>query len=178
PNLLMPNLYDLSPTMMAKKIKDLLDCGVTYVGGCCGTTPQHIAEIRKLLDTYNSNDNIDFIKDNHDIVLANTNEVFMLSYDNIEFSDEINCEIDMTDSFLNAEESGSNIMLININSVEESLMFADNQYMAKLPVCFRSEDENALKMAIKHYYGKPMVDSDSSIDNIKKICLENGAYLY
>ncbi len=179
PNILLPNLYDLSPTMMAKKVEALLDCGVTYIGGCCGTTPKHIAEIKKVIDKYNSKENnIVPVKDSHDIVLANANELFMLDYDNIEFSDEINCEIDMTDSFLNAEESGSNIMLININSVEESLMFAENQYMAKLPVCFRSEDGNALMMAIKHYYGKAMVDSKSGIENIKEICLENGAYLY
>ncbi|GAH00080.1 unnamed protein product, partial [marine sediment metagenome] len=31
-------------------IKEMMDLGVKIVGGCCGTSPQTINEIRKIID--------------------------------------------------------------------------------------------------------------------------------
>ena len=51
PNAGMPNQfgqYDQTPEMMAEQIKEYLDEHlVNIIGGCCGTTPQHIAAIAK-----------------------------------------------------------------------------------------------------------------------------------
>jgi 5-methyltetrahydrofolate--homocysteine methyltransferase len=41
--------YPESPDFMAKKSKDLIQAGVSIVGGCCGTTPDHIRSIRQAL---------------------------------------------------------------------------------------------------------------------------------
>ncbi|MCD4774256.1 MAG: methionine synthase [Bacteroidales bacterium] len=52
PNAGLPNQfgeYDESPAEMAKYIKDFLDNGfVNIVGGCCGTTPEHIKKFAGL----------------------------------------------------------------------------------------------------------------------------------
>ncbi len=40
------NIYQATPTYMAKYAKRLIQSGVRIVGGCCGTTPAHIREIR------------------------------------------------------------------------------------------------------------------------------------
>jgi 5-methyltetrahydrofolate--homocysteine methyltransferase len=34
-----------SPTEMAKYVKQLIDAGANIIGGCCGTTPEHIRKI-------------------------------------------------------------------------------------------------------------------------------------
>lgn len=56
PNAGLPNemgQYDESPEMMAKQIKEFLDEGlVNIIGGCCGTTPEHISAIAKLTENY------------------------------------------------------------------------------------------------------------------------------
>lgn len=56
PNAGLPNEmgeYDESPELMAKQIKVFLDEGlVNIVGGCCGTTPEHIAAMAKLAANY------------------------------------------------------------------------------------------------------------------------------
>lgn len=56
PNAGLPNEmgeYDESPEAMAAQIKVFLDEGlVNIVGGCCGTTPDHIKAIAKLAATY------------------------------------------------------------------------------------------------------------------------------
>jgi 5-methyltetrahydrofolate--homocysteine methyltransferase len=42
-------IYGESPEFMAEKARDLLEFGVQVVGGCCGTTPEHIRAIRGAL---------------------------------------------------------------------------------------------------------------------------------
>jgi 5-methyltetrahydrofolate--homocysteine methyltransferase len=53
PNAGLPNQfgeYDETPVQMAAHIKDFLDSGfVNIVGGCCGTTPEHIKALADLL---------------------------------------------------------------------------------------------------------------------------------
>lgn len=57
PNAGLPNEfgeYDQTPEGMASQIKDFLDEGyLNLVGGCCGTTPEHIKEIAVLASKYN-----------------------------------------------------------------------------------------------------------------------------
>ncbi len=42
-------VYDVGPEEYAAAVAGMLDAGVTVVGGCCGTTPGHIAAERALL---------------------------------------------------------------------------------------------------------------------------------
>ncbi|MCD4775211.1 MAG: homocysteine S-methyltransferase family protein [Candidatus Aegiribacteria sp.] len=39
-------VYPETPEFMAEKSKELVDAGVSIIGGCCGTTPEHIRAIR------------------------------------------------------------------------------------------------------------------------------------
>ena len=43
--------YHGTPELMAKYAALARDAGVAVVGGCCGTTPEHLAAMRKALDT-------------------------------------------------------------------------------------------------------------------------------
>jgi len=58
PNAGLPELvngqtvYRQSPSQMASRISDLLGAGAGIVGGCCGTTPEHIKQIRQAVDKY------------------------------------------------------------------------------------------------------------------------------
>ncbi len=38
-------VYSLTPTAFAEEMREMLALGVSMVGGCCGTTPEHIAAI-------------------------------------------------------------------------------------------------------------------------------------
>ncbi len=56
PNAGLPNAfgaYDESPEEMAEQIREYLEKGlVNIVGGCCGTTPEHIKAIADLVSNY------------------------------------------------------------------------------------------------------------------------------
>ncbi len=55
PNAGLPQLvggkvvYRESPAEFAARVPDLLAIGIDYIGGCCGTTPEHIREIVRVL---------------------------------------------------------------------------------------------------------------------------------
>lgn len=43
-------VFDVGPNEFAQAMEAILDAGVTVIGGCCGTTPDHIAALRALID--------------------------------------------------------------------------------------------------------------------------------
>ena len=40
-------VYPESPEFMAEKAAKLVDLGVVVIGGCCGTTPEHIRAFQR-----------------------------------------------------------------------------------------------------------------------------------
>lgn len=47
-------VYPETPESMAGWLPELFKAGVVMVGGCCGTTPAHIAAFRKVVDAWNA----------------------------------------------------------------------------------------------------------------------------
>ena len=43
--------YDGTPELMAAYALLARDCGARIIGGCCGTTPAHLAAMREALET-------------------------------------------------------------------------------------------------------------------------------
>lgn len=45
------SVYDETPAFFADKARALAGLGVAVIGGCCGTTPDHIAALRAMVDS-------------------------------------------------------------------------------------------------------------------------------
>jgi len=45
-------IYPESPSYFTEKTAELIQGGVSIIGGCCGTTPEHISGIRKVVDSF------------------------------------------------------------------------------------------------------------------------------
>ena len=43
-------IFDVGPNEFAQAMEAILDAGAMVIGGCCGTTPDHIAALRALID--------------------------------------------------------------------------------------------------------------------------------
>ncbi|HUU85145.1 MAG TPA: homocysteine S-methyltransferase family protein [Phycisphaerae bacterium] len=43
-------VYRETPEFMADRARALIEVGVSIIGGCCGTTPQHIRALRRMVD--------------------------------------------------------------------------------------------------------------------------------
>jgi 5-methyltetrahydrofolate--homocysteine methyltransferase len=48
----MKVVYDETPDQMAVGVVPLLEAGVNIIGGCCGSTPDHIRAFRRSMDTH------------------------------------------------------------------------------------------------------------------------------
>jgi len=44
--------YDETPEQMVRGVAPLLEAGANIIGGCCGSTPEHIRAFRKAMDEY------------------------------------------------------------------------------------------------------------------------------
>jgi 5-methyltetrahydrofolate--homocysteine methyltransferase len=44
-------VYGETPEFMAEKARELIAAGVSIIGGCCGTTPEHIRALRQTVDS-------------------------------------------------------------------------------------------------------------------------------
>ena len=44
-------VYDQEPDKFVSDINEMIEAGVKIIGGCCGTTPEHIHKLRKLIDS-------------------------------------------------------------------------------------------------------------------------------
>jgi 5-methyltetrahydrofolate--homocysteine methyltransferase len=47
------NVYPETPEFMASLVPEIVEAGANIVGGCCGTTPAHIAAMRRAVDALN-----------------------------------------------------------------------------------------------------------------------------
>lgn len=45
-------VYNGTPELMARYVELAMDAGARIIGGCCGTSPEHIAAMRKAMDVY------------------------------------------------------------------------------------------------------------------------------
>lgn len=52
-------IFPESPSDMARYVDDIITAGANIIGGCCGTTPAHIAAIKKAVSDYSGRKTID-----------------------------------------------------------------------------------------------------------------------
>ena len=62
----MKVVYDETPEHMARGIVPVLEAGANVVGGCCGSTPDHIRAFRKAIDSYLESKGIEFERSQHE----------------------------------------------------------------------------------------------------------------
>ncbi|MBQ2755167.1 MAG: homocysteine S-methyltransferase family protein [Oscillospiraceae bacterium] len=172
--------FDLTPEHMAESMKKALDMGVSIIGGCCGTTPDHIAALRKLLDSYDfSAVNTDRDLSQLDTIAANEREVFYLEED-FDLSETILCTEDMADDIMDAEDEGFDVISVRVDSYDDALLLSQNAHMANLPFSIISDSEEALEFALILCAGRNIIDSRCGIepDTLKKLADWYGALIF
>lgn len=186
PNAGLPNQlgeYDETPEKMAKQIQEFIDEDlINIVGGCCGTTPEHISKY------------VDMIKDAVPHKKANPPEYLQLSgLELLEVSPQINflnigerCNVAGSRKFLRLikeqkyeealdiarmqVEDGAQILDINmdeglLDGVQEMTnflnMLASDPDVSRVPIMIDSSDWNVLEAGLKCVQGKPILNSIS-----------------
>lgn len=150
--------YDMLPEQMAQHMRALLQEGVQIIGGCCGTTPEHIAAMRQVLDTFDFSQ-VQVQPDTlHPIQVANEGEVFFLQED-FELSQTVECSLDMADDLLDAEDEGCSAISVHVATVDDAYQLGVNCHMAHTPISILADSAEALEMALLYYNGIAIIDS-------------------
>lgn len=186
PILVMPNaglpesvdgktVYNVSPEEFAQDMEEIAKIGVSYLGGCCGTTPEHIKAM------------IERCKNMDDSVPAKKNETVVTSYSTavtigdkpVVIGERINPtgkklfkealrnnDIDyVIKEGLAQQDKGAHILDVNVGlpEIDEVKWLKDAVYnlqsVLPLPLQLDSSDPLALEAAMRIYNGKPMVNS-------------------
>lgn len=175
--------YNVTPVVFAEELRSLLESGcVNIIGGCCGTTPEHIAALRALMDCASPH------------VPATLTPALRLSgLEGIEVRTENNflvvgerCNVAGSRKFLRLineknydeairiaarqVESGACVIDINmddplIDAAKEMThflrLYASEPEVAKVPVMVDSSDWDVIESALKNLQGKSIVNSIS-----------------
>ncbi len=178
-------VYDVTPEIFANQCESIANLGVSVIGGCCGTTPEHIKELVKTCKNYRPV----VEKKNHTIVCSYSKAVF-LGDKPVIIGERINptgkkkfrealCNNDM-DYILNEafsqEDAGAHILDVNVGLPEidecatmEAVVKAISSSV-NLPLQIDSSDPKTIERTLRFYNGKPMINSvNGKIENMEAI---------
>ncbi len=191
PNAGLPKLingiteYDMQPKEFAEGIEKLLEQGASIVGGCCGTTKEHISCIAEKLLQYNS---IQKKKENSKKLLSyrflttETKTVkipldgrFLIVGERINPTGKKALQAELKEGKLSivrkmAEEQkeyGADILDINMgmNSIDEKEMMLkvikEVTRIVNLPLCIDSSHIDIIEAALRIYPGRALINSIS-----------------
>lgn len=185
PNAGLPNedgSYDETPEITCHYLKELVDNeGVNILGGCCGTTFEHIAEISKLVKDKTPR-KFDY---NHQLSgYLSGNEIFNFTNKFVNVGERNNVAGSKIFKNLIADknyikaleisktqiEKGAKVIDINMddglfNSKIEMRNFLriiqNDRFVSKVPIMIDSSDFEVIEIALKNIAGKPIINSIS-----------------
>lgn len=189
--------WGLSPEDFASTVSNFAKLGVFMLGGCCGTTPDHIrALVKKASDIQPPS----IIKKHHTIVTSGSKAV-EISNDFTIIGEKINptgnkpvktaLKENNISTLLNLAteqaEKGAHILDVNVGlpEIDEITMLPhvvnEIQSITNLPLMLDTSNYVAMEKAARYYNGKPFINSVSgkqeSMDKILPICQKYGGVL-
>lgn len=181
--------YRTTPEEMAEYSKKFLDLGVNLIGGCCGTTPEHIRAIAKeikgekpvkrkerrfYLTAASRTQVIEFIPGHNPYIIGERI--------NPSRRKDLIDELKLKKSILirkEAEEqvnNGAHLIDINVSTPgineQEAMAMAVNRVeeVVNVPVVIDSNNPEVIEAGLKEYSGKPIVNSvNGEKDKLEKI---------
>ncbi|MDP4132445.1 MAG: homocysteine S-methyltransferase family protein [Bacillota bacterium] len=168
-------VFKITPDEFAESIKKMLPLGVSVVGGCCGTTPAHIAKLKKLIDgkkpyareiTSQS-----FITSWQKTVTLDNSTAIIGERINPTGKKKLKEALKARDydyiigEAISQQEAGADILDVNagLPDIDEAKtlteIIAEIQSVSHLPLQIDSTDPSAVEAAVRSYNGKPIINS-------------------
>ena len=169
------SIYKLSVSEFVSAVEKMLDLGARLVGGCCGTTPEFVKEIRALVEKKTP---VPIVSKNLTVISSYTHAV-NFGEKPILIGERINPtgkkrfkealvsrDLDyIISEGLKEEESGSHVLDVNVGLPEidekEMLLSAitELQAVSALPLSIDTADSLAMEAALRKYNGKALINS-------------------
>ncbi|MBE6777869.1 MAG: homocysteine methyltransferase [Ruminococcaceae bacterium] len=168
-------VYDVTPEAFADAVARQVQAGVRVVGGCCGTTPAHIAALAHRLQGIAPQP----IQPKGRTWVSSATHAVTLGETPVLIGERINptgkkklkaalVERDMTyilGQALTQQEQGAHILDVNVGlpEVDEPALLPavmeEIQAVCDLPLQIDTADPAAMEVALRRYNGKPLINS-------------------
>ena len=173
-------VFTVGPDEFAADVAALVKAGASIVGGCCGTTPAHIAAVHQALSTHNSQlTTLNSQLSTRTVVTSGSCAVEIPFDDTIIIGERINptgkkklkaalSEGDVAYVLREAvsqAEAGAHVLDVNVGvpGLDEPTLLDSTiqavQSVTALPLQIDTSDPKALERALRHYNGKALVNS-------------------
>lgn len=191
-------VYNVGPDEFADQMLQLVESGASIIGGCCGTTPDHIRALRKITGAlkpvpHKREENVRFLSSEKSTVCFDTGSKFMIVGERInptgkkKLQEELRSgSFDMVHDFaLSQEENGASLLDINvgmsgINELETMLTAIEEVTThVSLPLVIDSSHTDVIEQALRRYPGRALINSISyekvKFDGLLPIAKKYGA---
>jgi len=178
--------FPVSPEEYADTITEMADMGVTIFGGCCGTNPEYISQIRKRLNSktpcfskapeftaFTSNSKTVILDKNIAIIGERINPTGKKKIK--EALREHNHDYIISEA-IQQEEHGADILDVNagLPEIDEAAtlkeLVCELQGVTSLPLQIDSADPESIEGAVRIYSGKPIINSvNGKKDSMEKL---------
>ena len=188
------NEYNVTPQEFAAKMAKMAQIGVTIMGGCCGTSPAYIAELKKALD------GAEFVREERAIpsAVCSASNTVVIDQPRI-IGERINPtgkklfkqalkdhNLDyIMNQALEQIDGGAEILDVNVGlpEIDERSMMVDAiraiQSVCDVPLQIDSTIPEVLEAGLRIYCGKPIVNSvngeENSLNNVLPLVKKYGA---
>ena len=169
--------YDVEPKAFAETLLEIVNAGAAAIGGCCGTTPDHIREMVNAC----KGKNILPVEMKHDTIVSSYGQAVILGDKPLIIGERINPtgkkrlkEALKTKDFdyllkeaITQQDAGAHILDVNVGlpDIDETAMMKEAikqiQSVTNLPLQIDTVNARAMEAAMRIYNGKPMLNSVS-----------------
>ncbi|MFV0465714.1 MAG: homocysteine S-methyltransferase family protein [Lachnospiraceae bacterium] len=185
PNAGLPKLlegrtvFDMQPQEFAAAAKDLVSAGASLIGGCCGTTPEHISQLYQLIQGEVPLKRIQepkrYLTSERRTVELNLDGPLQIIGERINPTGKRFLQEELLEGNLDSvmdlaqeqEADGAAILDVNLgmNGIDEIALMKEAIYeigsVTNLPLCFDSSDPKVLEAALRIYPGRALINSIS-----------------
>jgi len=190
--------YSLSPKAFAEKLAELVRLGCAAVGGCCGTTPEHMKEAIRLCKSIPLNlpkriSRNSFVSSRTQTVFFDNKTVLIGERLNPTGKPKLKAALQSGDLAYLCEEAvrqaqaGADVLDVNVgvSGIDEAQVLEQAiktvQGVSQLPLQIDTSDYNALEKALRIYCGKPLINSvngsEESMRQVLPLAKKYGAML-
>ena len=161
PNAGMPTIvngkavYDCTPEQFTALVPDMLASGVMIFGGCCGTTPEHIAALRGALDGAAITPPAPL---HTDLLPAATEKLPALLPADAAHGPVLDVTPGLEDALSDALERDDPMVALRVASMADVNALAACQYLLTKPLCLVCGDAAVLEQALRVYQGRALYE--------------------
>ncbi|HIU57435.1 MAG TPA: homocysteine S-methyltransferase family protein [Candidatus Ornithomonoglobus merdipullorum] len=189
-------VYDVDPEQFGEECERIAKCGASVIGGCCGTTPDHIKALIERCGSYSP-----IVEEKNFTAAASYSKAVYLDDRPVIIGERINPtgkkkfkealregDVDyIVNEAFKQRDAGAHILDVNVGlpEIDECSMMERAvkavSAAVNLPLQIDSSDPEVIERALRIYNGKPMVNSvngkKESLDAILPIVAKYGGVL-